>query len=57
MKKFIATLALVVFTVVLTSYNNNTGDDQIAGDNNSTQLQEPGGAVSGGTVGNDNGGL
>jgi hypothetical protein len=41
MKKFIATLALVVFTVVLTSYNN-TGDDQIAGDNNSTQMQEPG---------------
>lgn len=41
MKKFIATLAVVLFTVVLTSYNN-TGDDQIAGDNNSTQMQEPG---------------
>lgn len=46
MKKFIATLALVLFTVVLTSYNNNdNGDDQIAGDTNSTQMQEPGGAV------------
>jgi hypothetical protein len=41
MKKFIATLAVVLFTVVLTSYNN-TGDDQIDGDNNSTQMQEPG---------------
>jgi|GEM_PF-2449597 len=50
MKKFIATLALVVFTVVLTSYNNNTGDDQIAGDNNSTQTQEPGGTGTGGVI-------
>ena len=41
MKKFIATLAVVLFTVVLSSYNN-TGDDQSAGDNNSTQMQEPG---------------
>ncbi|WP_339839709.1 hypothetical protein [uncultured Flavobacterium sp.] len=41
MKKFIATLAIVLFTVVLTSYNTN-GDDQIAGDTNSTQMQEPG---------------
>ncbi|WP_339888809.1 hypothetical protein [uncultured Flavobacterium sp.] len=44
MKKFIATLAIVLFTVVLTSYNTN-GDDQIAGDTNSTQMQEPGGVV------------
>ena len=41
MKKLMATLAMVLFTVMLTSYNNN-GDDQIAGDNNSTQMQEPG---------------
>jgi hypothetical protein len=41
MKKFIATLTIVIFTVALTSFNNN-GDDQIAGDNNSTQMQEPG---------------
>jgi hypothetical protein len=41
MKKFIATLTIVLFTVVLTSYDTN-GDDQIAGDTNSTQMQEPG---------------
>lgn len=41
MKKFMATLAIVMFTVVLAS-NNNTGDDQISGDDNSTQMQEPG---------------
>lgn len=49
MKKFIAALAIVLFTVSLTSYNN-TGDDQIAGDNNSTQTQEPGSQGGGGGV-------
>lgn len=44
MKKLIAVLAIVLFTVTLTSYNH-TGDDQIAGDTNSTQMQEPGGGV------------
>lgn len=41
MKKLIAAFAIVLFTVSLTSYNNS-GDDQIAGDNTSTQTQEPG---------------
>ena len=45
MKKLMATLAIVMFTVVLTSYNNS-GDDQISGDTNSTQTQEPGGVVA-----------
>ena len=44
MKKLIAAFAIVVFTVTLTSYNN-TGDDQIPGDNSSTQTQEPGGVL------------
>ena len=44
MKKLMATLAMVLFTVMLTSYNNN-GDDQIAGDTNSTQMQEPGNTI------------
>lgn len=44
MKKLMATLAIVMFTVVLTSYNIN-GDDQISGDNNTTQTQEPGGGI------------
>lgn len=44
MKKLIAAFAIVLFTVSLTSYNNS-GDDQIAGDNTSTQTQEPGGII------------
>lgn len=44
MKKLIAALAIVLFTATLTSHGN-TGDDQIAGDNNSTQTQEPGGVI------------
>ena len=54
MKKLITAFAIVAFTVTLTSYNNS-GDDQIAGDNNSTQTQEPGGAV--GTTNQTGGGL
>lgn len=42
MKKFFAAVAIVLFTVTLTTYNN-TNEDQIAGDDNSTQMQEPGG--------------
>lgn len=52
MKKLIAALAIVLFTVTLTSYNN-TGDDQIAGDNNSTQTQEPGGHLGDHRSGDD----
>lgn len=52
MKKLIAALAIVLFTVSLTSYNNSA-DDQIAGDNNSTQTQEPGGSLGDHRTGDD----
>lgn len=42
MKKLIAIAAFAVFTVALTSVNTNVNDDQIAGDETSTQTQEPG---------------
>ena len=42
MKKLASILTMVAFTIVLTSYNNND-NDQVSGDTNSTQMNEPGG--------------
>lgn len=52
MKKLVAALAIVLFTLTLPFYNNSV-DDQIPGDDNSTQTQEPGGSLGDHRTGDD----